>query len=149
MFQIGKKTARLSRPLLRAVTDLPIPGDEVFDSMENLHTQLFEQEVVGDVMLRRMARAIYGDVDPTKVYFVGPVQGVEKADGCYLLSFPLPFVGKGDTHLTRSGDELIVHIGNCKRNIILPRALVNLDVLGARYEKDRLVITFGEDEPAQ
>jgi arsenite-transporting ATPase len=238
MLQIGKKTAQLSRPVLRAVTNLPIPGDEVFDSMENLHTQLhrmralltdpqkssvrlvlntekmvikeaqrtftylnlygyvtdavisnrlipnrvqdsyfdswkesqakysrmveeaflplpilqvplFEQEVVGDVMLRRMAQAIYGDVDPTKVYYQGEVQAVEKEDGCYLLSLPLPFVEKGDIDLTRSGDELIVHIGNRKRNITLPRALASLDVLGARYEKDRLVIAFGENEPAQ
>jgi arsenite-transporting ATPase len=62
------------------------------------------------------------------------------------LSLPLPFMDEGDIDLTRSGDELIVHIGNRKRNIILPRALVSLDVLGARYEKDKLVITFGEEE---
>jgi arsenite-transporting ATPase len=235
MFHIGKKTAQLSRPLLQAVIGLPMPGDEVFDSMENLHTQLFrmeallsdpqkssvrlvlnpekmvikeaqrtftylnlygyvtdavisnrlipsrvqdsyfdawrnsqekyghiveeafsplpilqvplfEQEVVGDAMLRRMALAIYGDVDPTRVYFVGPVQEVQKADGGYRLSLPLPFMDEGDINLTRSGDELIVHIGNHKRNIILPRALVSLEVQTARYENDKLVITFGEEE---
>jgi len=238
MFPIGKKTVQLSRPLLRAVTDLPIPGDEVFDSMEELirqlhrmralltdvqkssvrlvlnpekmvikeaqrtytylnlygyatdavisnrlipsgvqdsyfdswkenqekygrmveeafsplpilHAPLFDQEVVGDAMLRRMAQAIYGEDDPTKVYFVGQAQRVEKKDGCYRLSLPLPFVEKGDIDLTRSGDELIVHIGNRKRNIVLPRALVNLDVLGARYQENTLVITFGGDESAQ
>jgi arsenite-transporting ATPase len=235
MLKMGKRTARLSGPLLRAVTDLPIPGDEVFDSVENLHTQLFrmealltdpqkssvrlvlnpekmvikeaqrtftylnlygyvtdavisnrliprrvqdsyfdswrdsqekygriveeafaplpilqvplfEQEVVGEEMLRRMAQAIYGDVDPTKVYFVGPVQDVQKADSGYLLSLPLPFVERGDIQLTRSGDELIVHIGNHKRNIILPRALVSLEVQGAKYQQDKLVIRFGEDK---
>jgi len=65
------------------------------------------------------------------------------------LSILLPFVEKGDIHLTRSGDELIVHIGNRKRNIILPRALVNLNVLGARYKEDMLVVTVGKDESAQ
>jgi arsenite-transporting ATPase len=238
MFQIGKRTAKLGRPLLRAVTDLPIPGDEVFDSMEKLHTQLhrmhalltdpqkssvrlvlntekmvikeaqrtftylnlfgyatdavisnrlipgrvqdsyfdswkesqekysrmveeaflplpilqvplFEQEVVGEAMLRRMAEAIYGSIDPTKVYFVGQVQAVEKRDGHHLLSLPLPFVDKDDVELTRSGDELIVHIGNRKRNIILPRALASLDVLSAKYENDRLVMTFGENNATQ
>jgi len=98
-------------------------------------------------MLRRMAEAIYGEVDPTRVYFVGPVQEVTQVDGGYLLSLPLPFVEQGDINLTRSGDGLIVHIGNRKRNMILPRALLNLEVLGARYEKDKLVITFGEEEP--
>ena len=232
MFPIGKKTVQLSRPLLQAITDLPIPGDEVFDSMEELMAQLdrmralltdpqkssirlllnpekmvikeaqrsytylnlygyvtdavisnrlipsrvqdsyfdswkesqekytrmveeaflplpilqaplFDQEVVGSVMLRRMAQAIYGHDDPTKVYFVGQTQRVEKEDGHYRLSLPLPFVEKGNINLTRSADELIVHIGNRKRNIILPRALVSLDVLGARHEEDMLVVTFG------
>jgi len=62
------------------------------------------------------------------------------------LSVPLPFVEKQELQLTRSGDELIVHIGNRKRNLILPRVLVGLDVQGARFDEDTLVITFGEDE---
>ncbi|MEA3345339.1 MAG: ArsA family ATPase [Chloroflexota bacterium] len=235
MLPIGKKSVQLSRPLLRAVINVPIPDDEVFDSMEGLMAQLhrmhvlltdpqkssvrlvlnpekmvikeaqrtftylnlygyltdavvsnrlipskvqdsyfdswkenqekysqmieeafsplpilqvplFDQEVVGEAMLRRMAQAIYGEDDPTKIYLVGQVHKVEKREGRYLLSIPLPFLEKGEIDLTRSGDELIVHIGNRKRNIILPRALMSLDVLGARYEEDRLIVTFGKDE---
>jgi len=46
----------------------------------------------------------------------------------------------------RSGGELIVHIGNRKRNLILPRVLASLDVQSAKFDEDTLVITFGEDE---
>jgi arsenite-transporting ATPase len=91
-----------------------------------------------------MAESIYGERDPTEVFFMGQTHTVEKKDGFYLLSIPLPFVGKEDIQLTRSAEELIVHIGNRKRNIVLPRALVPLDVLGARHEGDTLVVRFGE-----
>ena len=47
-----------------------------------------------------------------------------------------------------SGDELSVHIGNRKRDLILPQALVSLDVLGARYTEDTLAVTFGSKEVA-
>jgi arsenite-transporting ATPase len=238
VFPLEKKIVQLSRPLLRSVTDLPIPDDEVFDAMEGLMMQLrrmralltdsqrssvrlvlnpekmviketqraftylnlygyftdavisnrlipdrvqdtyfdswkesqeryshmveemfsplpifqvplFDQEVVGEAMLRRVAQAIYGDDDPTKVYFAGHAHKVEKRDDRYLLNIRLPFVEKGDIDLTHSEDELIVHIGNRKRNIILPRALTRLNVLGAEYDDDTLVVAFGKDGSTQ
>lgn len=235
IFPLERKAVQLTRPILRAVTDLPIPDDELFDTVSGLVMQLtrmhgllsdpqkasirlvlnpekmvikeaqrtfaylnlygfltdavvsnrliparvqdsyfdswkeshekyslmieesfsplpilkaplFDQEVVGLDMLRRMAESIYGDSDPTEVYFVGRTHSVEKKDGRYVLSLLLPFVEKENLQLTRSGDELIVHIGNRKRNLILPRVLVNLDVQSAKFDEDTLVITFGEDE---
>jgi arsenite-transporting ATPase len=232
IFPIERRAVQLSRPLIRAVTDLPIPDDELFDTVADLITQLtrmhnllsdpqkasvrlvlnpekmvikeaqrtfaylnlygfltdavisnrlipdrvedsyfdswkeshekyslmieeafsplpilkaplFDQEVVGLDMLRRMADSIYGDDDPTRIYFFGQTHSVEKKDGRYVLSLPLPFVEKQDLELTRSGDELIVHIGNRKRNLILPRVLTSLDVQSARFDEDTLVITFG------
>jgi arsenite-transporting ATPase len=232
IFPIERRAVQLSRPLIRAVTDLPIPDDELFDTVADLITQLtrmhnllsdpqkasvrlvlnpekmvikeaqrtfaylnlygfltdavisnrlipdrvedsyfdswkeshekyslmieeafsplpilkaplFDQEVVGLDMLRRMADSIYGDDDPTRIYFFGQTHSVEKKDGRYVLSLPLPFVEKQDLELTRSGDELIVHIGNRKRNLILPRVLASLDVQSARFDEETLVITFG------
>ena len=235
IFPLERKAMQLSRPLLRAVTDLPIPDDELFDTVADLITQLtrmhdllsdpqkasvrlvlnpekmvikeaqrtfaylnlygyltdavisnrlipdrvqdsyfdawkeshekysqmieesfsplpilkaplFDQEVVGLDMLRRMAESIYGDSDPTEIAFVGQTHSVEKKDGRYILSLALPFVEKENLELTRSGDELIVHIGNRKRNLILPRVLASLEVQSARFDEDTLMITFGADE---
>jgi arsenite-transporting ATPase len=235
IFPIEKKTVQLTRPILRAVVDLPLPEDELFDAVEELILELdrmktlltdpqkssvrlvlnpekmvikeaqraftylnlygyftdaiisnrlmpsqvqdsyfaswqeihekysqmieeafsplpilkvplFDQEVVGLDMLRRMAESIYGERDPTKVFFVGQTHTVEKKDHLYLLSVPLPFVEKENIQLTRSAEELVVHIGNKKRNITLPRALVHLDVLGAKHEEDTLIVRFGETD---
>jgi len=236
IFPLEKKAVQISRPLIRAVIDLPMPDDELFDAIEELIGELdhmktlltdpqkssvrlvlnpekmvikeaqrsftylslygyrtdavisnrlipqqvtdgyfagwkdiqarygrlveeafaplpvltvplFDQEVVGCDMLRRMADAIYGADDPTQLYYVGQAQQILKQNGLYLLRIPLPFVHKEDIHLTRSsGDELIVRIGNHKRNILLPHVLATLEVKSARQEGDWLVVTFQEEE---
>jgi arsenite-transporting ATPase len=60
-----------------------------------------------------------------------------------VLSIALPLAAREDVHLHRSVfDELIVRIGNWKRNLVLPTGLAKLDVSGAKYEGDRLNILF-------
>ncbi len=79
--------------------------------------------------------------------FTGHSQEVRKINGAYQLRLPLPFVEKSDIKLTRStNDELIVRIGNWKRNIALPRILAGLPVQGARYEARELVVFFKAEE---
>jgi hypothetical protein len=42
----------------------------------------------------------------------------------------------------QTGDEMVVQVGDYKRNLILPRALATLQVGGARLENGELRITF-------
>ena len=122
--------------------------EESFTPLPILDVPLFDDEVVGTVMLRRMGEALYSGQDPTAVLWVGPTQEVRKVNGSYELRLSLPFVEKSDIKLTRSmHDELIVHIGNWKRNIALPRVLTGLPVQGARYEEKHLVVYFRAGEP--
>jgi len=71
-----------------------------------------------------------------------------------VLSIALPLVAREDVNLHRSVfDELIVRIGNWKRNVALPMGLAKLDIAGAKYEGDRLNILFaiekGQAVPAE
>lgn len=117
--------------------------EEAFSPLPIYDVPYFETEVVGLEMLRRMGEALYADVDPTAIFYTGLSQEVVKVNGAYQLRLPLPFVEKSDIKLTRSmHDELIVHIGNWKRNIALPRILAGLPVAGARYEEQQLVVSF-------
>jgi arsenite-transporting ATPase len=119
--------------------------EEAFAPLPILKVPLMDQEVVGLEMLRRMAAEVYGDADPTKVFAASQPQQIDKSsDGGYALRLRLPFVGKEDIHLARSGDELAVSIGNFRRNVILPRALAVLDVKKATFEGANLVVTFQE-----
>jgi len=103
---------------------------------------LLEQEAVGLPMLEVIADALYQEDDPTKLFFRGQVQDLQKEDKHYILTLPLPFIEKGDISLTQSGNELIIRVGNFKRNIILPRILVDFTATGAKFEEGKLKIQF-------
>jgi arsenite/tail-anchored protein-transporting ATPase len=55
----------------------------------------------------------------------------------------LPFVQKREIDLTKLGEELIIRMGNFKRNLILPRAFVPMDALKAELKEDYLTVYFG------
>lgn len=46
--------------------------------------------------------------------------------------------------LLKSGDELVVKIGNRRRNIVLPQVLLGLEPSEAKLDEGRLRITFAE-----
>jgi arsenite-transporting ATPase len=118
--------------------------EESFSPLHIFTLPLMEQEVVGIEMLGKVAAALYGDEDPTRLFVRGPVQEVINEDGRYILTIALPFITKEELSLVRNADELVVHAGNFKRNIILPHLLQSLPAQGAKFEGNKLRISFGE-----
>ncbi|MCC6455320.1 MAG: ArsA family ATPase [Caldilineaceae bacterium] len=129
---------------------------EAFHPLPIFEVPFFPQEVTGTEMLLRMAQTIFGSVgerggegDPTNHYYTGKPQEIFRQNEHYVLSIPLPLVERDHVNLHRSVfDELIVRIGNWKRNISLPMGLAKLEIDGAKYVDDRLNIFFnaeGED----
>jgi arsenite-transporting ATPase len=117
--------------------------EERFAPLPVIGLPLLEQEVVGMDMLKQTAKELYGDRDPTQLFYTGRAQNFEKVEGQYLLSFDFPYTAKDEIDLSRNGDELIIRLGAYRRNIILPRSIVKLKVAGARFEGGKLVVRFG------
>ncbi|MXY95259.1 MAG: ArsA family ATPase [Caldilineaceae bacterium SB0670_bin_27] len=128
--------------------------EEAFQPLPISRIPFFEEEVLGQKMLQRMAATLFGgDMerggkgDPTRLYYQGEPQKIFARNGHYILSIALPLVTKEEVNLHRSVvDELIVRIGNWKRNIALPIGLARLKIDGANYEGDRLNILFCKQE---
>ncbi len=128
--------------------------EEAFQPLPISRIPFFEEEVLGQKMLQRMAATLFGDEparggagDPTRLYYQGEPQKIFARNGHYILSIALPLVAKEEVNLHRSVvDELIVRIGNWKRNIALPIGLARLKIDGAKYEGDRLNILFRKQE---
>jgi len=78
-------------------------------------------------------------------FFEGQPISIEHNDGLYTLTMKLPFVSKGDVSLLRSGDELVVTIGNQRRSIILPQVLLERQVKEAKFDAGELKVIFEED----
>lgn len=75
------------------------------------------------------ARKNYKQEDPSKILYRGKPHEIVKEDSHYTLSFDFPYSAKEDISVLRNADELVVQIGHYRRNISLPRAIVNLNYL--------------------
>lgn len=117
--------------------------EEAFAPVPIKNAPLFEQEVTGLKMLRNMAKAVYKDDDPTRIYFHGRARNISKEDGRYTLTLNLPLASKEQISVMQSGDELVVRLGDFRRNITLPHVLIGLPVEEAKFKDGRLKIRFG------
>lgn len=124
--------------------------EEAFQPLPIFKIPFFEQELVGEAMLKRTANEVFGEEmvrgangDPTRTFYNGQPQQIYTQNGHYVLSIPLPMAERDQVNLHRSVvDELIIRIGNWKRNVALPTGLARLEITGAKYEEDRLNIHF-------
>ncbi|MDY6917451.1 MAG: TRC40/GET3/ArsA family transport-energizing ATPase [Chloroflexota bacterium] len=120
--------------------------EEAFSPIPILAVPLMHEEVVGISRLERLAEVLFGDRDPADIFFHGQAHDIVRENGCYVLALPLPFSSKDSVSLMRNGDELVVRVGNHRRNIILPRTLSRLPVRDARFDNDTLRIRFDVEE---
>jgi len=109
-------------------------------------SKFWDQEVIGMKQLSRMAEDIYGDKDPTSVFFKEKPMEITGSDGCYDLYLKLPFATKEDLDIWVHGDELTIKFLNFKRNILLPRALSSLKLRKAEFIGNTLKVNFGGDD---
>jgi arsenite-transporting ATPase len=103
---------------------------------------LFDHEMVGSARLREIGQALFGDTDPTSVFYRGRPYDVHRENGTYILQVELPFTKRDDLHLSRHGDELVLHVGSWRRTLVLPRALIDAPTQAARMEDGMLRIEF-------
>ena len=116
--------------------------EQSFAPLPIFNVPLFDEEVVGERMLLRMAEAIYLDRDPADRFYRGTSQRVQKLEGEYVLALKVPFVDRGDVELARHDGELFVTVGNYRREIALPRVLANRETIGAAIEDGELRVRF-------
>ena len=121
----------LFRSIIESFTPIPI-----------YYAPLFETEVVGIDMLNKMAEKVFKEENPIEIKYKGRTQSIDKDGENYILSVEMPFIEKKDLSVNQKGDELIIKAGNIKRNIILPRTLLNFHVKKAKFEDEKLKIWF-------
>ncbi len=111
----------------------------------------YSREIIGIPQLGELAQAIFGDLDPTQVFYRGPIQEVIRQGDTYVLRLPLPHVEMDKVLMTKKGDEMIIEIGNFKRDITLPVVLANQEAKLARFVNKALEIHFTApvEEPAE
>jgi arsenite-transporting ATPase len=103
---------------------------------------LYAEEMCGIAALERLKETLYGNEDPSQVYYKENTMRVVQENKQYRLELYLPGVPKEKIELSKTGDELNIRIGNHRRNLVLPQALSVLQTAGAKMEDDYLKIRF-------
>ena len=118
---------------------------DYFSDVPVWKVNLFAEEIVGELGLRRLADTLYSELNPADRFSKERPYQFRKTGDTYQLSIRLPFLSKDEIGLTKHGDELIVTVGGFKQHVALPRTLSNKKTTGAKLTEDQLVIKF-EDE---
>ena len=116
--------------------------DEAFAPLPVLSIPLLRDEVTGLEALREMAGHLFGDDDPTRIYYPTVAHEVRAEDGGFMLSLGAPFATREEVSLAQRGDELSVQVGAHRRNILLPHVLSGLRATSARMDGGRLNVYF-------
>jgi arsenite-transporting ATPase len=117
-----------------------------FDPLPFFEARLFDREMVGLPLLATFADDVFGDRDPTEVFFHEKPIEVKKEKSGYALYIRLPFAEKDKIQVWAQGDELVVQVDNQRRHVVLPRTLASRRLLGAAFAEQRLRVAFGDKE---
>jgi arsenite-transporting ATPase len=131
-FEAWQEAQRRYQPLVEE-SFAPVPVRSV---------PFFDREVVGLEMLRKLGGTLFADEDPAQFFYRGRPYRVRREDGGYVLTLDLPFTSKEQVKVLRNGDELVLQVGSWRRNLVLPRALVEAPAKGAKFEGNTLRVDF-------
>jgi arsenite-transporting ATPase len=116
--------------------------EQTFAPIPVRYAPFFDREVVGQPMLHQLGDALYGDLDPTTYFYRGRPYSVVRNNGEFVMSVELPFAMKEKINLSRHADEIVIEVGTWRRNLVLPRALIDAPTHGATFEDHVLKIRF-------
>ncbi len=115
-----------------------------FDPLPLLFSPYFEEEIVGLPLLSQMSHALFGDKDPTAIFYNENPIDIRPVNEDYLVSILLPGTDKEDLKLWVKGDELIIQLKETRRHIFLPHTLAKLQLKKAALQDGRFQVTFGK-----
>jgi arsenite/tail-anchored protein-transporting ATPase len=118
---------------------------EAFAPIPITEVPLFDDEVVGIPMLRRVGEKVYGDLNPLDIFFnENPIDIKKVSDGHYKVRVRLPFMENMglEPKILKLGDDLTIRIGDYQKIVALPIFLAGMESTGASYEDKWLSIDF-------
>ncbi len=120
--------------------------EESFRHLPVHRVPLWPGEIVGLDALLALSNQIYGDYDPVAVNYRGEFTRVTRDDDRLLLHLKLPLADKAALDLQQEDADLLLAYRNEHRRIALPDSLVGLDVVGATFRDEELVVAFASPD---
>lgn len=125
--------------------------DNYVEELKNVFSQIpvykipwFDSDLNGLESLDRVCEEALKEEELFSVRNITVNEVYEKKDNGYLLKVFLPCITKEELIMHHSDNELIIKIGNMKRNIPMPDVLRNHTVESARMNEEKLEIFFAK-----
>ena len=116
--------------------------DDVFFGIPTYKIKWYDSDFNGVEGLEKVINDSFGDRKIFDVLKTTENETFKKVDQGYLLDLYIPFVDKSHFDLYQSDTEVIIKIGNFKRNIPIPDVIRKYSVDSAKLENERLKIIF-------
>jgi arsenite-transporting ATPase len=113
---------------------------EVFLGMPILRVMHQGGEVFGTEALHKVSEELYGKLDPAEVLYRDEPYKFEKDGDGYLLRIKVPFIKDKQYALQKYGDEVVIQLGNRRKNLFLPRFVNFYELDRYHYEHPWLII---------
>jgi arsenite-transporting ATPase len=90
------------------------------------------------------ANNLYKSTKPENVLHNESPYKLEAAQDGYLLKIKLPFLKDKAYKINKYGDEMVLQVGNRRKNIFLPRFVNFYKLTSDTYEPPWLIVTLGK-----
>lgn len=117
---------------------------EVFAELPIMRVQHQGAEVFGLDALKNVSKEIYGEDDATKVLHLGEQFVFERKHSGFELRIKLPFIKDHSYSVNKYGDEIVIQLGNRRKNIFLPRFVNFYSLERYTYDHPWLIVQLKE-----
>jgi len=114
----------------------------IFFNIPTFKIKWYEVDINGVPGLERIGADSLTDKDLFKILKTTENERFEKIEGAYKLKVYVPFTEKTDFDLYESDRDIIIKIGNFKRNIPTPNVMRNYSINKAKFNEGYLEIYF-------
>ena len=115
---------------------------ECFSALPICEIPWYDEEVRGEAAIRRITDNVLADKDVFGKRIINDRESFTQNEKGYQLEVFAPCADKADIDLYQASTDIVIKIGNFKRNIPLPNSLRSYSITGAKFEDGRLKIQF-------
>jgi len=119
--------------------------EEIFANIPRYRVPWFDTDLNGVTGIDRIVDSVLIDQDVFAVHDGIKGERYEENEQGYVLYVMVPLAAKEEMDMHMSGTDVIIRIGNFKRNIPIPNTLRKYTVTGAKLNEGELMIQFEKE----
>ena len=115
---------------------------ESFAALPIYEIPWYDEELRGEDNIRRIVNDVFAENDVFESRIITERENFIQTETGYQLDVNVPGADKGDLDLYQASTDVVIKMGNFKRNIPLPNILRTYEISGAKFENGILHISF-------